>query len=308
MKLARVRFQEGQEDCRNSLECELTRVAYALDPVPVPQTGGYLVRCPCHDDTTASLSLRAGRQAILVRCFAGCSRDEVLAQLRNRSLSSTQGSSPSRASDRSSKDVESIVAAIRRDLMPGLTIPVVEYLRSRGIDDHQSDAVFFHPNLFHRPTNLSSPAMVALVRNLARDCVALHRTYLADVIPKRMALGPTRGCAIHLDRYQAGKRLVLAEGIETALSVRQQLRKCGRDCVVWATLSAPGLRSLILPSDSADILIAVDNDASGEAAAQDAAQRWIDQGRRVSIARPPPEFNDFNDVLQARHARENARA
>ena len=187
-----------------------------------------------------------------------------------------------------------------------MSTPVEAHLRSRGIDDYQSDDIFYHPNLWHSPTGISYPAMVALVRSLDDDCVALHRTYFAEVIPKKMALGPTRGCAVHLDRYVSGKRLVLAEGIETALSVRQQLRKNGRDDVVWSTLSAPGLRSLILPRDAADILIAADNDVPGEAAAQDAARRWIAEGRRVSIARPPAKFNDFNDVLQARLAGEIA--
>ena len=108
------------------------------------------------------------------------------------------------------------------------------------------------------------------------------------------------------DEYESGKLLVLAEGIETGLSVRQQMRKNGRECAVWSTLSAPGFKSLILPRDAADILIAADNDAPGEAAAQDAARRWIAEGRRVSIARPPAEFNDFNDVLQARQVEEVA--
>jgi putative DNA primase/helicase len=103
-----------------------------------------------------------------------------------------------------------------------------------------------------------------------------------------------------------GKLLADAEGIETALSVRQQMRKNDRDCCVRSTLSTAGLRSLILPRDTADILIAADNDAPGEAAAQDAARRWMAEGRRVSIARPPADFNDFNDVLQARQSGEIA--
>jgi putative DNA primase/helicase len=90
----------------------------------------------------------------------------------------------------------------------------------------------------------------------------------------------------------------VAEGIETALSVGVQMRKMERDCCVWSALSAPGLRSLILPRDTPDILIAADNDAPGEAAAQDAARRWI--------ARPQPEFNDCYDVLQARQVEEVA--
>jgi putative DNA primase/helicase len=187
--------------------------------------------------------------------------------------------------------------------------PVEKYLRCRGIGDYQSDDVLFHPNLWHSSTKISYPAMVALVRNLAGDCVALHRTYLqedgrgkANVSPAKKALGPTRGCAVRLDQFELGKLLVLAEGIETALSVRQQMRENDRDCCVWSTLSTAGLRSLILPYDAADILIAADNDEPGEAAAQDAARRWMAEGRRVSIARPSAEFNDFNDVLQARRA------
>lgn len=115
-----------------------------------------------------------------------------------------------------------------------------------------------------------------------------------------MALGPTRGCAVHLDKFEIGNQLVLAEGIETALSVRQKLRKNGGGCAVWSTLSVPGLKSLILPCDATDILMAAYNDAPGDAAAQDAARRWIVEGRRVSIACPSTGLNDFDDALKAR--------
>ena len=46
-------------------ESELTRIAYALDPKRIPQTDGYLVRCPYHEDTTASVLLRRGKHGIL---------------------------------------------------------------------------------------------------------------------------------------------------------------------------------------------------------------------------------------------------
>lgn len=106
MKLTQVRFPDGQKNYRNSSECELTRMAFALNPAPVPQTDGYVVRCPCHADATASLSLRWRRQAIPVHCFAGCSRDEVLAGLRIRGVRPTQIPSPSSVPEHSSNDVE----------------------------------------------------------------------------------------------------------------------------------------------------------------------------------------------------------
>jgi phage/plasmid primase-like uncharacterized protein len=85
---------------------------------------------------------------------------------------------------------------------------------------------------------------------------------------------------------------MIAEGIETALSVMQATG--GTAC---AALSAPGLRALDLPVDVREIIILADGDEPGEAAAQAAAQRWVREGRRVRIARPPYR-SDFNDVLR----------
>jgi putative DNA primase/helicase len=299
-------------------ECELTHIACALDPKPQPQANGYLVRCPCHDDKTASLSLRWGKHGILLHCFAGCTREQVIAELRRLGLwplrrhvnvwPSASSTLP-RQGEQSSAGVAPVIDAILRGLLPAPNTPVEIYFRFRAITDELPPDIQYHARIKHGPTKTWYPGIVALVRNLSGDCVALHRTYLqkdgrgkANIDPTKMALGPTRGCAVRLDQFELGKLLVLAEGIETALSVRQQMRKNGRNCAVWSTLSTAGLRSLILPHAAADILIAADNDEPGEAAAQDAARRWIAEGRRVSIARPPAEFNDFNDVLQARQA------
>jgi hypothetical protein len=38
--------------------------------------------CPAHADSTPSLSIRQGNQGILVTCFAGCDREDVLRELR----------------------------------------------------------------------------------------------------------------------------------------------------------------------------------------------------------------------------------
>lgn len=315
---AHIPHQQVQLGSGAFLDCELRRLAYGIDPQPQLQSKGYLVRCPGHDDRTASLSLRWGTHGILVHCFTGCAREQVIAELsrlglwplcrREDSWPPASSTPPPRRLQQSSAGVARTIDAILRGLLPAPGTPVEIYLlHFRAIDDGPQQEVLYHPGIKHRPTNTWHPGMVAPVRDLSGVCLALLWTYLrkdgrgkADVSPAKMALGPTRGCAVHLDGYEAGKLLVLAEGIETALSVRQQMRKNGRDCAVWSTLSAPGLKSLILPRDAADILIAADNDEPGEAAAQDVARRWTAEGRRVSIARPPPEFNDFNDVLIAR--------
>ncbi len=311
-------FWHIQFDSRVSSECELTRIAHALDPNPIPQTHGYLLHCPCHDDKTASLSLRWGTHGILLHCFAGCAREQLLAELRRLGLwpprrRANDWPPPPSSILQSTAGDTPVINRVLRGIRPARGTPAETYFRFRAITDEPSPDIGFHPRTKHGPTSTWHPAVVARVRTLSGDCTALLRTFIrqdgrgkANVSPAKMALGPMRGCAVHLDAYEPGKRLVLAEGIETALSVRQQLRKNGRDCAVWSTLSAPGLKSLILPRDAADILTAADNDVPGEAAAQDAARRWTAEGRRVSIARPPPEFNDFNDVLQARQAGEIA--
>jgi DNA primase len=90
---------------------------------------------------------------------------------------------------------------------------------------------------------------------------------------------------------QAGDELVLAEGIETALSVLQATGK-----PVWACLSTSGLKAVILPPEVNTVIIAADGDEAGEKAAKEAARRFYLEGREVKIARPPAGM-DFNDLL-----------
>ncbi len=49
--------------------------------------GGWSARCPAHDDRTPSLSLHdSGDGEVLVRCHAGCDRNEVIAHLKASGL------------------------------------------------------------------------------------------------------------------------------------------------------------------------------------------------------------------------------
>jgi len=59
------------------------------------------------------------------------------------------------------------------------------------------------------------------------------------------------------------------------------------------------MRDLILPPRplASTVIIAADADPVGMQAAQDAAVRFVREGRRVRIA-APPTGTDFNDILQ----------
>jgi putative DNA primase/helicase len=132
--------------------------------------------------------------------------------------------------------------------------------------------------------------------------VGVHRTYLrpdgsgkAAVETAKASLGPIAGGAVQLATNQPGRWTLIAEGIETALSVGQS---CGLPA--WAALSAGGIRNLVLPAEACMLLICVDNDANGvgQRAANAAAERFLAEGRRVRIALPPRPGLDFNDLLR----------
>jgi putative DNA primase/helicase len=270
----------------------------------------WMARCPAHDDRDPSLSIMdADDGKVLVRCHAGCDQKQVIAAIKARGIWSDHGRRQRRMNDFQSGantepgrgDAKRTEVALR---MWGATVPaggtVVEtYLRSRGIVIPVPATVRFHSAMRH-PEGHVWPTMVALVtRGTDSTPLAIHRTFLAHdgqgkaaVEPAKMMLGPCRGGAVRL--APIGDRLLIAEGIETALSAMQATAQAA-----WAALSTSGLRSLELPADFRDVVVLADGDEPGEAAARDCAWRWKREGRHVRIARPPQGM-DFNDMLVGR--------
>jgi hypothetical protein len=261
--------------------------------------------CPAHEDDTPSLTIQdAGDGKVLVHCHAGCAQERVIAALRRRGLWANHGSSPTSEKVRPAPvqhkpapDVRRSEAAFaiweRAKRAQGTLLEV--YLASRGISLPAPDALRFHPGLKHPSDRW--PAMVALVTNgVDGQPIALHRTFLAHdgnakapVEPQKMMLGPCRGGVVRL--AEPCDVLMVGEGIETCLAAMQATGH-----PAWAALSTSGLRALDLPKDVQDVIVLADGDEAGEATAREAALRWMRQGRRVRIARPP-RGADFNDLL-----------
>jgi phage/plasmid primase-like uncharacterized protein len=144
--------------------------------------------------------------------------------------------------------------------------------------------------------------MLSAITDLNNQLVGLHRTFLsadgsgkAPVDQPKMMLGQSLGCAVHLDEPTKGC-LAVAEGIETALTVRQVTQ-----IPTWAALSTGGLKGLLLPPCVKKVVLFADNDAGpinpGKQAAEAAAKRWWAEGRVVEL-RLPPLGKDFNDLLR----------
>jgi putative DNA primase/helicase len=272
---------------------------------------GWMARCPAHDDRKPSLSLRNSDSGmVLVRCHAGCEQEQVIPALRSRGLWTERGlrsysryaASPivDRRPGQDDAKRSKAALAIWQSTIPARGTLVETYLRSRGLHLPQpSPMLRFHAGLKH-PTGGRWPAMVALVTRGSDDMpLAIHRTFLAvdgggkaPVDPQKMMLGPCRGGAVRLG--DPTDLLMVGEGIETCLAAMQATGN-----PTWAALSTSGLRTLDLPKEVRNVTVLADGDDAGEAAARDCAWRWMREGRRVCIARPPQGM-DFNDMLMGR--------
>ena len=279
-----------------------------------------MARCPCHRDRTPSLKLTDGLDGeLILHCFGGCGwrdvkdclrRDGLLPEWRtenghDRETAQHSGKFPESeiaerrdAADHADKERRTHQALeIWRRCVPAQGTLVEVYLRARSITIPVPPSLRYLAAAKHGPTGLILPAMVAGVQDIDGRVVAVHRTYLrydgtgkAGVREPKLALGPIAGGAVRL--ALAGRELGICEGIESALSFQQ-----ATGISTWAALSVPGVRSLVLPEEISTVVLGPDGDDPGDGAAVEAAKRFVREGRKVRIARPPHGM-DWNDVLR----------
>jgi len=263
------------------------------------------VRCPSHQDRRPSLSIKDSERGLLVYCHARCTQQSVITALMARGLWSgtarfDHNESKLRVTDKTPDptDANRTASALKiwNESKPSKGTLVEVYLGSRGIRLDEDQALRFHPCLRH-PSGNSWPAAVALVTDgVTNRAMAVHRTYLAidgsgkaPIGQTKLMLGPCRGGAVRFGNDN--DEVIVGEGIETVLSVRQAIK-----IPAWAALSTSGLVTLDFPPEVRKIIIAADGDSAGCKAAKDAARKWSSCGRSVVIAQPPRGL-DFNDLL-----------
>jgi hypothetical protein len=276
-----------------------------LDGVRPKGPDSWMARCPAHDDRNPSLSVSVKDGRVLVHCFAGCAPEAVLEavgltwkDLREsdpwtwRPPSSPRPRpKPEPEREEPSPEYRELWVALWEEAEPGHPL-LRRYLRARGLS--------LEPPPTLRLTFLrgreDAPLMVARVEGPG-GLQGLHLTLLEpDGLgrkEKRLARGSKpKGGAIRLFPLEAGQPLALAEGIETALAVRE-----ATGWPVWATIAAPFMKEVALPPEVKEVVIAADHDKAGIEAAHALARRLLREGRRVRIAVPPEEGEDWLDVL-----------
>ena len=176
---------------------------------------------------------------------------------------------------------------------------VVAYFVSRGIHFNEvpRGVLRFHPECPWHGKNL--PCILARFTDaLTGEPRGIWRRFYDE---KPMTLGPMGGCVIRLFP-EIGKRLVVAEGVETALTAATRMMHRGVPLHPgWATGCAGNLRRLPVLDGVKQLVILVDNDRSGtgQKAAEECAQRSSAAGRKVIRLMPKGEGLDFNDLVSS---------
>ncbi len=262
---------------------------------------GWYARCPSHDDKNPSLSIGEKDGKVLVHCHAGCSQSAVIDALKRRGLWEDRRDNFERPrktrTELTPEQKKSLALKIWKSSVPAANTLVQTYMASRGLTIPIPSSLRFHPELKHLPSGKNYPCMLALITHgIDGYPMAIQRTYLArdgkgkaSIEPNKMMLGLSRGGAIKLT--EPDDFLMVGEGIETSLSA---MAATGHPA--WAAMSASGLAALDLPQSVSKVIVLADSDERGEEVAQQCARRWVQQGRKVSIARPP-QGKDFNDLL-----------
>lgn len=224
-----------------------------------------MCRCPAHADDTPSLSLRQGNRGILVTCFAGCNRDDVLRELRRapRRGRFTYADSGGGQSGNA--------ARLWDNALPVKGTLAERYLRLRHLWPTTED-LRFHPRCPYGPKPFTTfhPALLVAVRE-GRRLTAVQRIFLDPTTARyemKLMLGRPGRAAWQGDRPANGV-LALAEGFETAraFTLLHQI-----PC--WSSMGARRLDQIFLPSSLTSLILAGDNDAEGQIAIDRATLRY----------------------------------
>jgi hypothetical protein len=172
------------------------------------------------------------------------------------------------------------------------------YLRGRcitALPDGHENCLRFHPRVvFGKDGDVwrFAPCLLALVRDAISDKpVGLQRIGLTADGRKldRKALGSIGGGVVKLDDDAAVETgLVIAEGVETALSARLIEHRGTLLRPIWATLNAGNLENFPVLSGIETLTIVADRDENGrgQGAAAKCAGRWCAAGREVITLTP----------------------
>jgi putative DNA primase/helicase len=276
-------------------------------------------RCVAHEDRSPSMIIFDGRDAVQVRCMAGCEPQDIIAVLQSRGIwpTLTRGDTqrPTKVSHETPEDKHGQRMRVLARCTFDDAIPLKGTLAERYFDsrDLWSVAREIEDIRFHAacPREQSEqPAVVVAMRSISTNAItAIQRIFLTRAAKKDgtpMMLGSASGAAMKLQPLSY-RKLNIAEGLETALGVIALDRR-----PVWA-LGSTSLMQTFPVLDIDRLIVWADHDPPrmiggklqrpGEKAANICRARWIAAGKTVDVFEPITEGDDAADEWSKRCGR-----
>jgi DNA polymerase len=282
------------------------------DLVSLPVDAARRVSCPFHTDENPSCSLYADHYYCHA-CGARGSRLDWLmrVEMMSRSEAIAAMMDWTGPSDAPTDDAEKIDYALSwwQSAVPLAGTPGERYLaETRAIDVAKlpgsiNEALRFHPRCVFGDS--FAPCVLALMRDAVTDMpLGVQRIALAidSQVTKqgRRALG--RKGVVKLWAIAGDGRLTIGEGVETVLAAATRIPWRVPLTPAWSTIDSGGLAKFPVLADVQHLVVLVDHDDAGMAAARVPRRRWEAAGRRVDTPRPKQPGWDFNDLVLGRKA------
>ncbi len=272
---------------------------FGENPVRQPN-GGFMVRCPAHNDRDPSLGLAAGEQGrILLHCFAGCDTAAIVMALGLRMSDLFNDVDSDKQPDISvespeTQDVDNIPEKLIETYCVDLTQASREYLQNKRAI---SNIIIEKYKLGMKTTNSDSRWTIPIFDTKGR--VVDVRLWLApeDRTPKSAKI-------ISWGQGYGGARLYPVDQLdnETLLFVEGELDalaaiSAGFNAITLTTgaNTLPTLKCMQL-FDKKDVIILMDNDQVGKDGATKRAEVLVKYARSVGIATWPEEREEKWDI------------
>jgi putative DNA primase/helicase len=267
------------------------------------RSGNYgLAHCPVHNDHNPSLSIRDGKDELIVNCFVGCAWQDVKAELKRQGLIDDWNSVQRREQPAGRQ-----VAPAHTERPAGADDPEQRITRAMGIWSASislSDTLGWRYLTQHRGLHIGLidnlghclrwhhgiSAIVGLMTDpVTNKPTGVHRTFLNPDGSKRERKMLGRAGVIRLSRDEdVLEGLGICEGIETGLRIL-----LNGWSPVWCAGNAGGIKGFPVLSGIESLTIFTEDDENNTNinAAHDCAERWVAAGREVRLADPKDTSN-----------------
>lgn len=188
--------------------------------------------------------------------------------------------------------------------------PIQGTLAERYLREHRKIEGELHNDLRYLPfftdthSKWSFPCLMAGARSESGEITAVQITFLnahtatkADIPVAKRSFGIVKGSAVTLQEDKSSNILFVAEGVETALS----LKSAGVQGTIKATLGLSNIKRIAPESPHTHIVICADHDAPDSPAAKSLEKSVIsmqERGFAVTVIKPDKLGDDFNDLLK----------